>query len=383
MNEFDVEAMLRYLSDEDATALMEGRGGCGIAGICMTDASKADEEWSPTEMAQLLFPALRHRGPHAFGWMTWDGAGDIQHATHPGDVGKVSNLELVKVDEAAKWMVLHVRWATHGDTENQHNNHPLWHGDIIGVHNGVLRNDEEILAETGREFEDTEVDSEAIFAAVDKWGHRAGLRKINGDMATVYSRFSKPQWLYFAKSYGRPLVFARTPAGSLVFASERKILRDVFGHDLTDVRELRDRQLVRVADAKVAESCQFAPDPPKVVERPRSRPRSGARFGDHGFGSSHQRGIDSYLDRQKSTREVIESPPVRLTKKQRQRARRAEAARREASGANWRDREAARLRSESPEGLHYYNGMLVTGDELELLQEYEEQLMNLQTGDDV
>lgn len=359
---------------------------CGIAGIAYTERSKELEDWSPQETAQLLFPALRHRGPHAFGWMAYDGD-ELTYDTFTGDVGKLSNLDKVHVPDDARWMVLHVRWATHGDVGNQHNNHPILHGNILGVHNGVLRNEDKILDVTGREYDDAEVDSEAIFAAVNKWGHREGLRKIEGDMATVYTRADHPDYLYFAKSHGRPLVFARTRAGSLVWASERKILHEVFGYDLTNIRELNERQLVRVADAKVRESCQYAPDPPVSTRRwssssgsitvPSHRPWSP--------GSGSHSGITDYMDRQrlsavraaaKAPAAKVQPPPPsqRLTKKQRQRARRADLARTEMQRIDDLTEEIRQrdLRAASPEGLHYYNGILVTADELELLLEFAE-----------
>ncbi len=182
---------------------------CGIFGIYTTAESRQHEEWSPTEFAQLAFPAIRHRGPHAFGWMSYDGkAIDVQK--FEGDAGRMENLAKVNIADDVQWLVGHVRYATHGSTDDMRNNHPIPHGDIVGVHNGVLHNHEEVLADTGRQDDATEVDSEAIFAAVNKYGHRAGLRMIEGDMVTVYTRYTKPSFMWFAKSYGRPLVFART-----------------------------------------------------------------------------------------------------------------------------------------------------------------------------
>lgn len=243
---------------------------CGIWGVVMTPESKAREGMSPNEMAHLMFPAIRHRGPHAFGWMSFDGDESVEVVKCDGDVALNRNLRHVTVRDDAMWVVGHVRYATHGSTEELSNNHPIIHGEVIGVHNGVLRNHEQILDQTGREEDITEVDSEAIFAAVNKWGHRAGLRRIQGDMVTVYTKTSKPENLWIARSRGRQLFLARTVAGSLVFASELGVLEAVFGGaNLTHIRELRYNQLLRIRDGKVVEQDTFKiPAPQKAAVLP-------------------------------------------------------------------------------------------------------------------
>lgn len=331
---------------------------CGIFGICYTDKSKALEEWTPTELAQIMFPAIRHRGPHAFGWMTWDGNGTVEVEKHPGDVDVLENLNLVAIDPQAKWMVGHVRWATNGAPEQNINNHPIVHGDIVGVHNGIISNFEEVLEETGgREDEAALVDSEAIFAAIDAYGHRPGLKKIEGNMAVVYTRLSKPSDLYFAKNVGRPLVFARTKAGSLVFASELSVLREVWGRDLTDIRSLEDGALVRVVDGRVSDSghwLKIVPVAPQKVSRRLNGPVPASR-------PLMVSGITDYFDRlrdqvrnEKAKEEEHKTP--RLSKKQRQRSRRAEANRKSRYGGD---------------GFYWWQGNMVTKEEFDILSEGE------------
>ena len=49
------------------------------------------------------------------------------------------------------------------------NNHPIRHGAVVGIHNGIIVNDDELFAGHGIERAEPEmtVDSEAIFALVD------------------------------------------------------------------------------------------------------------------------------------------------------------------------------------------------------------------------
>jgi len=131
------------------------------------------EDIDTGQIAAMMFKALTAGGPHAFGWMTYkDGDKAVQYQSRPGRADTLDNLEHIykAVEQHPRWFVGHTRWATHGDPKNNANNHPILHGNVLGVHNGVLRNHESILAETGRQDAASEVDSEAIFAAVNKWG---------------------------------------------------------------------------------------------------------------------------------------------------------------------------------------------------------------------
>lgn len=193
---------------------------CGIAGISYGPGGPSAEDWSPSELLQIMLPAIVHRGPHAYGWMSYNPDSGITISKHVGRCDTPEALATMDVDPDCKWWVGHVRYATHGKPENLDNDHPIVHGSIVGVHNGVLRGWQKIIDVTGREKPGSEVDSEAIFAAVNKWGLRGGLSRIDGDMVTVFASTRHPEILRIARTYGRPLVYATTPAGSLIFASE-------------------------------------------------------------------------------------------------------------------------------------------------------------------
>ena len=71
-----------------------------------------------------------------------------------------------KHDHPAKAFIGHCRKGTIGDKEDNENNHPIKIKNIIGVHNGVIRNDEEIQKHLGCK-RDGKVDSELIFRMFD------------------------------------------------------------------------------------------------------------------------------------------------------------------------------------------------------------------------
>lgn len=187
------------------------------------------ESLTPSEIAERLFPAFVHGGPHAYGYMQWNPADGITYDKWAGraDTEEAMDNVYYGIKEDVDWWVGHVRFLTHGSADNRNNNHPIPHGNIIGVHNGVLENHDNILRQTGRQDDDTQVDSEAIFAAVNKWGPKKGLRKIKGKMVAVFADARNPYRLRIARSHSRSLYVAWTEQGNFIFGSERQPIEDL------------------------------------------------------------------------------------------------------------------------------------------------------------
>lgn len=237
---------------------------CGIAGISYGPKGPGAEDWSPTEFAQILFPAMVHRGPHAFGYMYYDGENVVWEKFE----GRSDNAKIVKTIEIPDnivWLTLHVRFATTGSPEFPENNHPIRHDNIIGVHNGVVKNYKSVLADAPRWADEdgtiSEVDSEAIFAAIHKYGHRAGLRKLQFDGVAVYCDLDRSPWtLHFGRSKNRPMVFTGTPAGAKLFASEEQII-DATGVDHGPFTHMGTNKLWRLKGGKIVGRVQWRDEP--------------------------------------------------------------------------------------------------------------------------
>ncbi len=203
-----------------------------------------EERLSLEHIASLLFPSLVHGGAHAFGWMQYDGD-RVTYYKQPGRVTDYPDtITQGFSNESVHWAVGHVRHATTGSPLQNVNNHPISHGNILGVHNGVVRNYQDVLSVTGREDESAEVDSEAIFAAINKWGHAPGLRKILGDMVAFYVDVRKPHLLHIVRSVGRFISIGWTDRGNVIFSSEKQALLALEGKGIkftsfSSMREMR------------------------------------------------------------------------------------------------------------------------------------------------
>lgn len=240
---------------------------CGIAAISYGPGGASAEEWSPTEFCQILFPAMVHRGPHAFGYMYYDGENVVWEKFE----GRSDNAKVVKgieIPDDIVWLVLHVRFATTGDPQHMENNHPVRHGNIVGVHNGTVANYRTVLKDHPRWADEdgtvSEVDSEAIFAAVAASGHRAGLRELIFEGVAVYCNLDSATWtLHVARSRKRPILFTSTPTGAKLWASESNII-DATGIEHDNFVSMGENKLWRVREGKIVERVTWREPPPVI-----------------------------------------------------------------------------------------------------------------------
>jgi predicted glutamine amidotransferase len=203
---------------------------CGIVGVVYGPDGPGVEKWTPSEAAELMFPNVVHRGRHAWGWVhnldnekfqlrKWG-----EEATDE-NIKKLRNDHELGIPDDSLFWIGHVRHATHGPETVMVNNHPIIHGDWVGVHNGIVYNYREILKKTGRQHKKAEVDSEAIFAAIDKYGLDDGLKQLDALAAFVTFDRKDPETVYFGTTNpANPLIIAQSKGGAWYFASELHIL---------------------------------------------------------------------------------------------------------------------------------------------------------------
>src|SRR5881397_3100937 len=111
--------------------------------------------------------AISERGSDAAGYC-YRGP-SVPLTVHKQRSGASSLLDSIHVPRAARQALVHVRDYTKGHPSLEANNHPIRHGSVVGIHNGIIRNDEEIFAQHGfvRAAPRMTVDSEAIFALME------------------------------------------------------------------------------------------------------------------------------------------------------------------------------------------------------------------------
>ncbi|MGH3136146.1 MAG: class II glutamine amidotransferase [Gaiellaceae bacterium] len=231
---------------------------CGIAGYSFSPDSTVER----TLAAQALLAGIAERGADAVGYAWRTDQGEVDVTKLRG--GASALLDEIAIPSSAQQTLIHVRDFTKGHPEIAANNHPIRHGSVVGIHNGIIENDDALLAAYGidREEPDMTVDSEAIFALVEHHRHDArALTKLRGAMAAAWMDERDSITLYLARGRLRPLWIGRS-SHELYFASTRRALRIVEAALQTRllVHEVREGRLLRVSEGAIVREQRFRPD---------------------------------------------------------------------------------------------------------------------------
>src|SRR5246500_707157 len=239
---------------------------CGIAGYSLSSRSGVDR----TLAAQALLAGIADRGADAVGYAYRGGQDEYPVVTKQRTPAS-RLLERITVPQHADELLIHVRDYTKGHPSIPANNHPVRHGPIVGIHNGIITNDDELLAphSCARSEPRMTVDSEAIFAlAAHSQNDPRALEEIAGSMATAWLDEREPGTVFAARGIGRPLWLGRG-RNEVFFASTRRALE--ITSEYTGVRlrlsEVRDGTFLGLREGRVARNARFRPDRSYVEER--------------------------------------------------------------------------------------------------------------------
>src|SRR6267154_6512113 len=176
---------------------------CGIAGYSLRSRSDLER----TLAAQALLAAIAERGADAVGY-AYRAPGETYPTVVKQRTPASELLERVSVPQTANQLLVHVRDYTKGHPSISANNHPVRHGPVVGIHNGIILNDDDLLAPhkcAGCEPRMT-VDSEAIFAlAAHSQNDPRALEDLTGSMAAAWLDARVPGTIFAARGVGRPL----------------------------------------------------------------------------------------------------------------------------------------------------------------------------------
>ena len=232
---------------------------CGIAGYSVRGRSRVDR----TLAAQALLAAIAERGADAVGYAYR--APKAPYATVVKQRTPASKLlERVSVPAEANHLLVHVRDYTKGHPSINANNHPVRHGPVIGIHNGIITNDDELLAphSCARAEPRMTVDSEAIFAiAAHSQNDPRALEHLRGAMATAWVDEREPGVGFLARGMGRPMWVGEGRDGVL-FASTKLALEVAESYLRLKLlkREVSEGLWLALAGGKVVERRRFRPD---------------------------------------------------------------------------------------------------------------------------
>lgn len=113
----------------------------------------------------------------------------------------------------------HNRAATVGGVSHV-NAHPFAAPHAVGIHNGTLDTGWRTRLTANKHIT---VDSEALIRCISHYGYKHALTKAEGAMAIVWTDTTDMS-TYLFRNYERPIAYAHTIGGDLLFASEGKML---------------------------------------------------------------------------------------------------------------------------------------------------------------
>ncbi len=218
---------------------------CGIVGVLLYPRQRSFEAWRTIlEVTTTNLLGNEERGRDATGIAIVQANGRYRLFKQPVPASTLVEMPgylqtLATIDEHTVCILAHTRMPTKGSRWHNVNNHPIQAGNVLGVHNGQIRNDDALFARYDLPRAG-EVDSEIIFRLQDSINPlsangtycsllRAQSRRLQGRFATLSVDLRQPARL-IALKHLRPLCLHYEPALQALFFSSRYVfLRRAFG----------------------------------------------------------------------------------------------------------------------------------------------------------
>lgn len=220
---------------------------CGIFGIIMTGSSKKDLEFFRKSVS-TLFKLSESRGKEASGFAVSCGnkikvykrplsASDMLRSREYRHVfDDILGLKGNNKNEVIKTTITligHSRLVTDGSQESHDNNQPVISNGIVGVHNGIVTNVNELWSKYPTLERKYEIDTEIIFKLLRKFyatggslvgAVRSTFENIYGT-ASIATLFNDLDFMFLATNNGSLYIGTNEDENIILFASEEYILR--------------------------------------------------------------------------------------------------------------------------------------------------------------
>ncbi len=221
---------------------------CGLVGVLLEPKARSAESWHEIlDVTTRNLLGNEERGRDASGIVVIHRDGRYELFKQPVDAASLARMDgfrdvLASVGDDVTCILGHTRRPTKGSRWRNVNNHPIVTDNVIGIHNGVIRNDDALFTtlELPRQGE---VDSEVIFRLQEKVDPRQPLpgycraiqeraNWLEGMFATLSVDLRNPAQLVALK-HRRPLCLHYEASLQALFFSSRYIfLRLAFGQSV-------------------------------------------------------------------------------------------------------------------------------------------------------
>ncbi|MGC9357657.1 MAG: class II glutamine amidotransferase [Anaerolineae bacterium] len=221
---------------------------CGLTGVLLYPEARSPEQWAMLQRivtSNLISNEIR--GREASGVVVIQRSGEYRLFKQPVAASTLVRMmgyrEAMRlIDKETVCILGHTRMPTKGSRWHNVNNHPLLAGHVLGIHNGVIENDDLLFSTLGLD-RSGEVDSEIIFRLQDdvdpassNGSYAAHLQErillLSGRFATLSVDLRRPTEL-LALKHLRPLCLHYDKDSHALFFSSRYVfLRKAFGRSV-------------------------------------------------------------------------------------------------------------------------------------------------------
>lgn len=186
---------------------------CGIAGWISADNISG-------KVAKVGLLGIEHRGKDATGYYTK--YLDRKESFRKGPITASLFCEAYLPKRFGNVTILHTRAKTHGEPDDNNNNHPVVSENYTLVHNGVVNTTPRILDYNYK----GQVDTEIIVSYLERKGLKEGLEEIRGSAAIAFMDKRENDCLYLYRRRN-PIELALVGEETLLFASTEDALEDM------------------------------------------------------------------------------------------------------------------------------------------------------------
>lgn len=213
---------------------------CGIGGVMMFGAGRLNNV--AVEFAKYATDVLlvenQVRGAHASGCAIFNKDGSYV-CKNPLPANKFiasrdyAEFQQEVITKDTRVILVHTRYATQGKVTNNHNNHPIVADHVIGVHNGMIHNDDDLFKNHKLDRK-AQVDSEVIFRMMDKFGGNKRLRlegvkyvaeQLEGMFTTAFVNIHQTNVMYLVRKDNPVTLAIIKELGLILFASQSEYIK--------------------------------------------------------------------------------------------------------------------------------------------------------------
>lgn len=232
---------------------------CGIAGFNLSPSENVDA----LALSRHLLLEIERRGRHATGVAFRDETTGSEPVVIKEAVTASDFVQNMWIPATARNVICHTRFTTQGSELINANNHPVDVNGIVGVHNGMIWNDDDLFDLIGSDLRIAQVDSEAIFASLL---HRADgtkrvLESVEGSAAIAWMNTAEAaDVLNLSRIASSPLEFGFTEQGSFVFASTYEAMMSAaaeVGMFVTDSYSMKEGHFMQIQSGRITRSYDF------------------------------------------------------------------------------------------------------------------------------